>query len=142
MANNSEVAASALTLHNATDSLGVLLDDRLGNIPKFVERAIDLALRDGSLHCRNESPVALVVGLCDGRTVELQTTRARSKIRAACANLAVRSQTQEGVYNVYGGSGVIEANGEPAEKVAARWTNTTDCQEFFLTRFAADNHSA
>ncbi len=105
------------------------------NMVDMVALFLDSVRQHGQLSCRYETADSLrfVVG-ADCEFVAT-TSRARSRIRQACANISVRCGQLAGrAYDVYGGSGdIVWSAGNAADTIHAEWVNTPSQQEFTLS---------
>jgi hypothetical protein len=148
MALTPKTAVDPLTVERACEAFGRLLAGRSVNVVEFVGRLLAVVDEVGSVHCRLESADALRFDWPGGQSIVVPADRAKGKLRAACANLAVRNQeTVGGECLIYGGSGDIEwvgaANGDRPHRLYAEWANTPDRHHFSVTRVAAggDDHA-
>jgi hypothetical protein len=144
MAHTPETAGDPLTVERACETFGQLLAGRSVNVVGFVGRLLAIVEEVGAVHCRLESDHALRFDWPGGKSIVVPVERAKGKLRAACANLAVRSEaTVGGECQIFGGSGPIEiadmTNGERQHRLFAEWANTMSRHHFSIARAATED---
>jgi hypothetical protein len=97
----------------------------------FMDELLSLAAQLGQLTCTPASNRALRFAIAGCDPFEVDVDGNKGKLRMLCARLAVLCQENGHDPMVYGGEGTVGRT----EKVPllARWTNTTDKQEFTIS---------
>src|SRR5882724_1747191 len=139
MAHAPEAAVDPLTVEQACATFGQLLAGRSVNVVTFVARLLAVVDEVGAVHCRLESDAAWRFDWPGGKSIVVPVDRAKGKLRAACANLAVRNEAATGgECQIFGGSGPVEVadmtNGERPRHLFAEWANTMSRHHFSLSR--------
>ena len=102
------------------------LSGRFGDIVNVVEMLLQLAQQAGEIHCTPAPNDHIRFEVRGQGTFEIEALAAKSRVRTMCARLAVLCQESGHEFLPYGGEGTIRNTWK------ARWTNTTDKQEFTL----------
>jgi hypothetical protein len=142
MAHPSEAAVDPLIVDRACEEFGRRLAGRSVNVVEFVGRLLAVVDEVGSVKCRLESADALRFDWPGGKSIVVPAERAKGKLRAACANLAVRKQATMGnECEIFGGSGEVEVppsmTGERSNNLFAEWSNTMHSHHFSIFRASA-----
>jgi hypothetical protein len=144
MAHPTEAAVDSLIADRACEEFGRLLAGRSVDVVEFVGRLLAVVGEVGAVRCRLESADALRFDWPGEKSIVVPAERTKGKLRAACANLAVRSQAAiGGECKIYGGSGEVETStavaGERSANLLAEWSNTMHSHEFSISRTSATN---
>src|SRR4051812_1173706 len=109
MAHTPETVGDRLAIERGCETFGRVLAGRSVNVVEFVAQLLMVADEVGAVRCRLESADALRFDWPEGKSVVVPVERAKGKLRAACANLAVRSEAAVGGdCHLYGGLGQVE----------------------------------
>jgi hypothetical protein len=97
----------------------------------FVDELLSLAAQIGRVVCTPVSNRGLRFELTGCDPFEVDLDRNKGKLRMLCARLAVLCQENGHEFMAYGGEGTVYRTEQV--QLSARWTNTTDKQEFTIS---------